>query len=453
MDRRTIFRIEGFLLLVFVIFNVEAGGWKAGVARTVITPEENVWLAGYGGPRPATGKIHDLWAKALALEDSLGNRSVLVTLDQLGLTKAISDRIRERIQSDLGLSKDCIILNSSHTHSGPVVEGTISFDYPPDEEHEKSVSRYTAWLETKIVQVASDAFKTMFAAEMYAENGVARFQVNRRNNSEGSLLLQTELKGPNDFAVPALKITDHQKNIRAIVFGYACHATVLAGNEWSGDYPGFAQIELEKMYPGSVALFFQGACADQNPLPRRTIALAKQYGLTLAVAVERVLTEPMRELYPVLLTAYTEVDLPLTAPPTKEELEKIAEATPVDYNSRWASHLLEQMANGHTLMTSYPYPLQVWNIGGQPLMILGGELVVEYAIGFKRLFGQDIFVMGYANDVPAYIPSITILREGGYEGSGSQRVYGLPSDWSEAIEPIIYQGIKQLATSVGVKEK
>ena len=66
--------------------------------------------------------------------------------------------------------------------------------------------------------------------------------------------------------------------------------------KWSGDYAGFAQIELEKLYPGSVALFYQGAGADQNPLPRRTPELAIQYGKELAVAVERVISENLNYL-------------------------------------------------------------------------------------------------------------------------------------------------------------
>jgi len=447
------------LVLLFLANSVQANddqvaGWKAGVAVTVITPEENIWMAGYGGrTRPADGKIHDLWAKALALEDSLGNRSVLVTLDLLGLSKPVSDRIREGLASELNLTKARMILNASHTHSGPVLADALTDIYPGDIDKDKGVSRYTAGLESKIVELVTHAFQDMFPAELYAENGVARFQVNRRNNNEQNLVQQTELKGPNDYAVPVIKVADLNGNIRAIVFGYACHATTLSGYEWCGDYPGFAQIELEKTHPGAVALFFQGACADQNPLPRRTVPLAKQHGLTLAAAVDRVLQENMRKLSPVLLAAYTEIDLPLTTPPTQEELAKIAGQTQGDYNQRWAARLLEEMAKGQAPIRSYPYPLQVWNIGEQPLISLGGELVVEYAIGFKRMFGQDIFVMGYSNDVPAYIPSITILREGGYEGDSSQRVYGMPCKWSEDIEPLIYQEIKKLASSVGVKEK
>ena len=439
-----------FVILLFSTNNVDAAGWKAGIAKTVITPEENIWLAGHDRNRPADGKIHDLWAKALALEDSSGNRSVLVTLDLLGLPKPVSDRIRKRLTSELKLTKDRIILNSSHTHSGPVLVGALVDIYPADIDKDKSISRYTAQLETKIVQLVADAFKTMSPADLYAENGVTRFQVNRRNNSERTLVQQTELKGPNDYAVPVIKVTDPQGNIRAIVFGYACHPTTLNGYQWCGDYPGFAQIELEKMYPGATALFFQGAGADQNPLPRHTIPLAKQHGLTLAVAVDRVLQEKMRKLSPVLKAAYAEIDLPMITPPTKEEYLKIAAEPRHEFEKVWALQMCKQETKG---IKSYPYPVQVWNMGGQPLMILGGEPVIEYAIGFKRIFGQDTFVMGFSNDVPSYIPTANILREGGYEGSLAHVVYGLPSNWSEEIEPLIYQEIKKLASSVDVKIK
>src|SRR5690625_7475474 len=86
-------------------------------------------------------------------------------------------------------------------------------------------------------------------------------------------------------------------------------------NQWSGDYAGFAQIELEKEYPDVVAMFFQGAGADQNPLPRRSVSLARQYGKTLAAAVEGVLEEEMRLLDPVVCTAYREIDLELQRAP------------------------------------------------------------------------------------------------------------------------------------------
>lgn len=448
--------ISSFLALPF--FSVEASGdqqksatgWKAGVARVVITPEQSMWMAGYAARDHASeGKLHDLWAKALALEDANGQQAVLVTTDLLGIPKNLSDRIRDRLEAEFQLSRAQIILNSSHTHSGPVLQNGLVDIYSFGSDQLEKIEQYSDKLVDQIVTLVGEALHSMEPVQLYAQNGVTRFQVNRRNNSASTLHRQTELKGPNDYAVPVVKVVNEAGELMAVAFGYACHNTVLDIYKWSGDYAGFAQLELEKSYPGVTALFFQGAGADQNPLPRRTVALAQQYGRELAAAVERVLHEDMRELPSRLSTAYSEVELPLASPPTKEELSQMVEESS-GFQKRWATRMLEKIEQGESFRTSYPYPLQVWQLGDQPVMSLGGELVIAYAIELKEIFGQDTFVMGYSNDVMAYIPSTTILREGGYEGASSQMVYGLPGKWASNIETVIFHEIVRLAEQAGV---
>ncbi len=298
--------------------------WKAGVSSINITPVESMWLAGYGSrDRPSDGVVNDLWIKALALEDIDGNRSVLVTMDLEEIPKIFSDRIRGQLEKKFHLSKAQVILNVSHTHSSPVLEdfGDI---YPLDSSQIGIIKDYTKGLEEKIIALVGKSLESMEPVQIYSGYGVSRFQVNRRNNDEATLNLQTELKGPNDYSVPVLKVVNSSDKILAVAFGYACHPTVLSGYKWSGDYAGFAQSELEKIYPGTTALFFQGCGGDQNPLPRRTISLAEQYGKTLAAAVEQVLNEKMSELSPQLFTSYREIELPLATPPSKEELSKKA---------------------------------------------------------------------------------------------------------------------------------
>jgi hypothetical protein len=285
----------------------------------------------------------------------------------------------------------------------------------------------------------------MKPAAIYAKNGVTRFQVNRRNNSESQIDTLTDLKGPNEYAVPVLKVTTETDGILAIVFGYACHPTVLSHYLFSGDYPGFAQILLEEMYPEATALFFQGAGADQNPLPRRSVALAEQYGKTLAIAVDRVLKEDMPKLLPELQVEYNEIDLPLSDPLSEEELKNMVE-TKSGYQQNWAKRMLVQ----EKYISSYPYPVQVWNLGGLPFVALGGEVPIEYAIETKKLLGNEAFILGYSNDVMAYIPSATILKEGGYEGADSQMVFGMPALWKEGIDSLIYNEIIHLAKKTGL---
>lgn len=441
-----------WLIGLFIISSTWAKGWKAGVAKIIITPKESIWQAGYASRTHASeGKLHDLWAKALALEDETGKKCVLVTTDMLGFPKSMSDRIRTQLNGKFGLTKAQIILNSSHTHSGPVLDDALHDIYPLDANEEAKIARYSRQLEAQIIVLVGQAIKDLEPVELFAQNGVTRFQVNRRNNKEASLREQTELKGPNDYAVPVIKAVAPNGKLKAVAFGYACHPTVLDIYQLSGDYPGFAQIELENTHPGVTALFFQGAAGDQNPLPRRTISLARQYGRELAAAVDRVLEEPMHSLPAQLQTAYSEITLPLSAPPTEAELLKTqSETTP--YLQRWATRTLAEMKQGKPFLSSYSYPLQIWKLGDQPLFSFGGELVIEYAIECKKRFGQDLFVMGYSNDVMGYIPSATILKEGGYEGASSQMVYGLPSAWDASVPELIYAEIDKLAQQIGISK-
>ena len=104
--------------------------WRVGVASIRITPENPLWMAGYANrDRPAEGTRHELFAKALALEDKDGRQALLITADIRNFPKNISDRIRDRLESDHGLTRKQIILNGSHTHTGPLMYTERNFPY------------------------------------------------------------------------------------------------------------------------------------------------------------------------------------------------------------------------------------------------------------------------------------------------------------------------------------
>lgn len=441
-----LFFLSFFILqLQAVNDNEEKYTWKIGTGRTVITPNEPTWMAGYSSrTSPSEGKLHDLWAKALLLEDARGNRSLLITMDILGVSKDFSDEVRNLINRKYNLNNSQIILSSSHTHSGPVISRALQYIYPMTEQDWKVVDKYTEQLKEKLVELVDQAIKNLQPAHIYTQNGITRFQVNRRNNRENSITPTTELKGPNDYAVPVIKIESPDKQLLAVVFGYACHPTTLSINMFSGDYAGFAQLELEKRYPGVTAMFFQGAGADQNPLPRRTVPLAIQYGKQLAATVERVLSEEMPQQESNLIARYSEIDLLLDEPLSAEKLQFIAKGN--DYEARWANGMINELKTKGHLIKSYPFPVGYWQIGQQKLFILGGESVIAYSVKLKQTYGEQIFVMSYANDVMGYIPSEVILEEGGYEGDTSQRVYGLPSKWSKSVESKIISELKNITT-------
>lgn len=428
-----------------------AAGWSAGAAKVVITPREYLWMAGYGArTEPANGKLTELWAKALVLDDGEGNRSVLVTLDLVGIHRDFAREVCDLLEKEHGFARDAIALCTSHTHSGPVVGRNLAplHFLQMDEAQVRLIEEYREALRGKIAAAVGDAVAAVAPARLEWASGKTTFAVNRRNNkpedSVPELRGKGELAGPVDHDVPVLAVRGPDGELRAVAFGYACHATTLSLNQWSGDYPGYAQIELEAAHPGCVALFWAGCGGDQNPLPRRTVELARDYGSRLAEAVDEVLEAPMAAVDPVLLTAYREIELPLAALPAVDELEKNA-ASPNRFEVARAKMLLRQLGESGSLSTTYPYPVACWKLGAEiEFVFLGGEVVVDYALRLKReLRGTRTWVAGYANDVMAYIPSLRVLREGGYEGGGAMTYYGLPTVWSDAVEETIVGAVRE----------
>ncbi len=446
------------ILCILIILNTRnlsgadknQNSWKAGVASVMITPEKSMWMAGFAARTgPSRGKLHELWAKALVLEDAAGKKALLITADLSGIPKSISDKIRDRLEKSFKLSRSQIIFNTSHTHSGPVLENALHALYPLNEQQKEAIRVYTIKFENQIEALVRKALNSMIPVNVSTQNGITRFAVNRRNNIETKIDAQTDLRGPSDYAVPVIRVTNKQGEILVIAFGYACHNTVLNGYEWSGDYAGYAQLQVEKVHPGATALFFQGCGGNQNALPRKSIPLAKQYGQELALAVEAVLEGEMRNLEPNLKTAYSEVNLDFENPPSREELNQML-AKETGYIKNWALEMIRKYDKGEHIISNYPYPVQFWQLGDQSVIALGGEPVVDYAINLKKIFGTQLFVMGYSNDVMAYIPTVEILREGGYEGYTSQMAFGLPAKWKETIEPLIMAEVLKLAKEIGI---
>src|SRR6516162_5372643 len=112
-----------FLLAATPVWSEEptASGWKAGVAKVNITPDYLMWMSGYAArTKPAEGKLQDLWAKALVLEDATGRRGLLVTMDLVGISGDFSVAVCGKLKEKFDLPREAIMLSVSHTHSGPV---------------------------------------------------------------------------------------------------------------------------------------------------------------------------------------------------------------------------------------------------------------------------------------------------------------------------------------------
>lgn len=378
-------RIAGFLfglwLAPVVLDAAEApASWKAGAASAVITPDGPLPMSGYASRKePAEGKEQDLFAKALAIEDADGRRVVIVTLDLIGVLERLRSAVAEQIEERYRISPDALLMNASHTHCGPA--------YGREEARE-----YYDSLTQTLVGLVGRAVEDLRPATLSYCQARCGFAMNRRTPTATGYRNHPNPDGPVDHTVPVLRVGGPDGELRAVLFGYACHNTTMGFRKWLGDYAGYAQEYFEEDHPGVTALFLMGCGGDQNPYPRSELHYAQQHGRSLATAIEAALEIGQRTpwhqrpLSGPLRTAYETVDLEFAV----------------------------------SERADFPYPVQLVQFGNDlTIVALGSEVVVDYPLRLKRELsepeGPAIWVAGYSNVYDGYIPSQRVLVEGGYE--------------------------------------
>lgn len=423
-------------------------GVQVGVAKADITPVESVPLAGYGGKtRMSKEIVHPIWLKAIAIRDELGQTSILLTADLVGLSDKMVDIIAKNAFEKYKLPRERLILNTSHNHSCPVTEDVLWIYYEFNDMERAAKDRYTQMVYQRYDEVIAAALKDLKPAEISFEQGLAGIAVNRRRSRGPET---RAFGGQVDQDVPVL-VVKSEGNLRAILFGYSCHTTALGGLSISGDYAGFAQIELEKQYPGSLAMFIQNCGGDANPLPRirgneeEAVKLTSMYGQILAEAVKQVIAAPMKAITGPVKAVMGETELFLRPGLSLDELQKKLPGL-----SGMAKTEIEHQINQYHTLGAPPdrvkYPIQVWKFGsGFTFIALTGETVVDYSLKFKGLYGwNDTWVFGYNNDLLSYIPSLRVLKEGGYEGDSGMAEYGHRAPYTETVEKQISEKVKEL---------
>jgi hypothetical protein len=433
-----------FFLFLFLLLPLTGREFRAGVARLDITPGEPIWMSGYAArTKPSEGAVQRIWAKALAIEDGSRGRTVIVTTDLIGLPRAVSDIVAARAAKQYGIERSRLLLNSSHTHAGPVVKPNLMTMYFLTPEQHAAVDRYAAALTDHLVNVIGAAIADLGPAKLSVAHGRATFAMNRRTSFP---------KGPVDHDVPVVAVRDPQGKLRAVLFGYACHNTTLPADfvQISGDYAGYAQSEVEAANPGATALFLLLCAGDANPTPRGKLSDAEHHGKTLAAEVTRVLGTAMKPVQPNLRTAWQSIDLAFK-PHSREQFEQDAKSSNRYIASR-AREMLRAYDEGRPIR-KIPYPVQAIRLGKEfTIVALGGEVTSGYGLRAKEEYaGNDLIVAGYSNDVMCYIPTRTIVREGGYEGADSMIYYGQPGPFTEDVEETMFQAIHTVLGRVGLK--
>ncbi|MCZ6675647.1 MAG: neutral/alkaline non-lysosomal ceramidase N-terminal domain-containing protein [Candidatus Poribacteria bacterium] len=412
--------------------------YQVGAAKIDITPDFPVRLSGYGARSTESEDVEQrIWAKALAIRDGDGGPALLMTVENCGVPNAMTEEVAAELKRKAGIARERLVICSTHTHSAPCLSGVLPtlFGQPIPDEHQANIDRYTRELTGKLKEVAFASLADLRPGFLDWGEGRVEFANNRRTPG-----------GATDHALPMLRVTDADGKLRAILVSYACHCTTLGGdfNAVCGDWAGYAQGYIEADCPGAIAMVAIGCAGDANPAPRPGLNFARQHGHAIAAEVNRLLGEGLAAIHAKLSGQVKRIDLPFdTLPPRSEWEDRVKQGGAIGYH---AQAQLDRLNRGEALPTTLSYPVQTWHFGDElAIVFLPGEVVVDYSIRLKKECDPTrLWVNAYCNDVPCYIPSRRILKEGGYEGEGAMIYYDRPTRFAPAVEEMIISTVHQL---------
>lgn len=421
-----------------------------GVARSDITPIQwdtaaLMWLGGFGhrqnhlawGMDPG----NELFVNVLWIQDQQGPK-LLITADLLGFPRELTSEIRKGLSEEFGLNDDQIMLNASHTHSGPALPQQLHpyITYGLSAAEEVWLYKYGQWLRGVIRETARRSLDNLEPVEISFAQQPINYSYNRYGRFKRGVF--------SDLSV----LVFHQVGTRkpkVIAVSYAAHPIMMGYHDQTGrdpymkyhpDYPGVIVRQLEARYPGSIVVFVSGAAGDVDPAwPSDNrfgpfagfgVGPCGAYGVALSFEAARLIETALVPVQGPITTHYSEVLLPLDLPDLGQlrlDYECVLRNThPLTFRYRHAQVMIAKTDAGQ-LPTTIPYPIAVWSFSGQnPLVLIGlaGEPVQGYAGLFKQTLGigRRIWVAGYTNELPGYLPSQEMLLEPSYEAGWDQTI-------------------------------
>jgi len=401
----------------------------AGAAETVITSIKD---------RPDV--YAELYARVLVLADG-EKQLAIVTADYGQFSLQYNKVLLEAIQDATDIPPAHVVINCSHTHNAPGVDGR--------EMSEAS----EAWLATCLADLVKDAVGKLEPATLRVGRAPVQVGYNRRiMNDEGYITMAPNPEGPVVPWVDVLGTYDANGDIIAVLFSHAAHPVIVhwSSEEMGADFPGYAVEHLRnflELKPKSILLFAQGCAADINGYPLRGgFEACDVAGFTLAFATHQAL-KTAKEIPAAPLKACSKlVNLPFRDPPSVAECEQLIEEFPDD--ERYVA-LLEVAKSGEKRFL--PFPISAFAVGDALCFLsVSHELFSEY-----QLFADETspfshtFVFGYTNGSEVYIATRAAYELGlkaGYEAG--PRNHALSGPYRLALLSSVEEQIREEITNL-----
>lgn len=400
---------------------------KAGWAQFDSTPPLGLPMGGRG-PRfsPGSEVLDPLVAQAVVIEDQKGYRTVWISIDMIGMTWHVTSRLRGELAAIVGIPFEAIIVNFSHTHSGPMsgFEGYATTVAKPAE-----LEAYEADLLSRTVKMVIEAIENMREVSVCVHRGTSEIGINRRGRgADGSMGMRPN---PDGYMNRDLWVLDlSAEDGRCVLFNYGCHPVMVYGFAWDGisaDFPGVCRNRLvESLGPNTHAQFIQGLAGNIRPrrlagtdafrksTPEDVVATGVQLADDVLSAMDT--GGELLDLNIDCVSGFALAPRDMDAIPPLVHWEALAKSE-AELEQNLGAYWVERLGSGIPPARFLPWAVGLIRLTGEHTIAwLGNEVVAEW-LPLLRTYLNDpnLIAWGYCQDGRNYMPTDGLIPEGGYE--------------------------------------
>jgi hypothetical protein len=357
--------------------------------------------------------------KVLVLDDG-EDRIAIVKTDLVAVDQGMVLDVAKRTESLTGIPAENLFICATHTHSGPanlsrsLLWQTITMDIFQAAIYEQLIAGITRG----VIEANDRLAPAQIGIGQAPISGVQR---NRRGHP-----------GRFDPTLSVVRVDRPDGSPIAVLFNIAIHPICMGTSnlEFSADWPGRAEAEIERQLPGAVALFINAAEGDVSPVGRGDSGVRSVGDAVARAAISIRASTPVRSFADLesgtetLVFPRAELHYSCNQPANASESSQ----APIDYC--WVYRTI--FGNGLTVtadlsaLVPMSFVMRAFRIDDTAFVTFPGEAIT--AVG--RLAQSRAQALGYRNTIvfglcgghAAYITTPEEYDEGGYEALAS--LYG-----------------------------
>jgi len=422
--------------------------YNLGAAEIDITPKPGVDLYTLDNNPRNSNQIHsNLYASAILI-NQLKDSLIIISLDLIWVDKDFSLSIQDWIRSKYDSIEIEVLLIASHSHSTPQISQKIQNSARPNSE-------YLSFLFNQICTLVENAWENI--EQCYAMLSIANSQlsVNRRkkiidtSSLKRGIIKKIIANRPNyngacDDYLYCVWFYNNDRKEKAVLLNYASHASLYRGNAVSSDYPGEVSNYLKnEVSKDLIVCFLQGFTG--NIKADLTInSFTNFHSMTSfifnsffdRVQFNKKITNTEIEVFSKKIGKIAlERKKETLIKPYIFFINKTVKLPYKDLNEK-------NYANLDLYYVSISDKLKIF--------LVGGEIFTEYSIWIRDLLKKqnlNTLTVGYCNDMVGYVPTKEAINSGGYEVDRTSEEFALQGPFSDKIESILKNEIREIVNS------